>query len=341
MLTLSICTAHAEITITVPDRACPDYICGTGRTVYIEGSIEPLDYLKFKEAIDEGTIPQYSLINFNSIGGSEAGGIRLGRLIRESGLYTGIGARQDNSNDRVKAKCIDACALAFLGGTFRFSDSGSIYRAYPIALAIEFNWETFNPDRQNSVVHNYLRQMGLSVPAYYEFSKTFPEGAVDPLQLLISGILTSEASRPVWSTTTFRLDDQSAHLYVEGRRETVYGFNSIAFLCSPHEGEMAFRIEFDPQGRADEVLQMRAVSIELDGDYVAYDRYLISKQETEDGYLTALFMMPPELWDIVPLIDTLGIAFQHAYGDPIFLGFSAFPMADGQTKLGELAASCD
>ncbi len=86
---------------------------------------------------------------------------------------------------------------------------------------------------------------------------------------------------------------------------------------------------------------MRAVSIELNGDYAAYDEYLVSKQETEGGYITALFMVPNELWDIVPLIDTLGIAFQHTYDDPIFLGFSAFPMVDGQTKLEELTASCD
>jgi hypothetical protein len=340
-LALGICAASAEITITVPDRECPDYLCGTGRSVFIEGSIGALDYFKLKAAIDDGTIPPYSLINFNSTGGSESGGINLGRLIRESGLYTGIRAQPDDSTLGTDAECSDACALAFLGGTFRFADYGATYQPYPLEPATDFNWDTFDPDQENAAVPEYLQEMGLSVEEYRELSAGAPNVPVDPALLFISGVLSSEASQPIWSTTTFRLDDQSAHLYVEGRRETVYGFNRIGFFCSPHRGYMALKIEFDPQGRADEVLQMSAVSIELDGDYLAYDDYLVAKQETEDGYITALFIVPSELWDIFPLLDTLGFAFQYVRGDPIFLGYSDFPINESKAKLEELSASCD
>ena len=58
-----------------------------------------------------------SLIGFNSPGGSVYGAMRLGRIIRSLGISTA----------QIRSlECASACALAFLGGTSRFAEAGSI-----------------------------------------------------------------------------------------------------------------------------------------------------------------------------------------------------------------------
>jgi len=98
--------------------------------IYASGPVD-MDADKRLEAILETKkVPEYSRIYLHSEGGSLTGGIKLGRMIRKHMLHTNIGQLDRTAKGRVsasKGECYSACALAYLGGRFRFLMSGSAY----------------------------------------------------------------------------------------------------------------------------------------------------------------------------------------------------------------------
>jgi len=341
-LALSTCAAFAEITITVPERDCPDYMCGTGRTAYIEGTIEASDYIKLKAAIDDGTIPPYSFLSFHSTGGSVEAGLKLGRLIREHGLYTGIGRQPEVSegNPEAQATCSEACALAILGGKFRFAEPSAKYVPYSFGLRSDEHSKNSIAAQQNASVTVYLKEMGLALSTYEALPALSNGTLVEHSKLYDALVLTGDALKPSWSSGKFTDADQDINFYVEGRRDTVYGSNKIAFFCTPTLGEVGMLIQFDPQGRADEILDMIAVSLELNGEYIEYDEHLISKHETNMGDISALFAIPGDIWFDLTNADTTGVAFQHGYLSAVFLGFAGFPLGEARDQLHDLGDYC-
>ncbi|MEZ2223975.1 hypothetical protein [Rhizobium sp. RCC_161_2] len=100
-------------------RASLTYQVGHGNDdtgfVVVSGAFEADDDLsKFISAVQGGNV---KAVFFNSPGGNIAKAIELGRLIRQLHLAT----------IQIKtAECASACSLAFMGGTPRFADPGSI-----------------------------------------------------------------------------------------------------------------------------------------------------------------------------------------------------------------------
>lgn len=83
--------------------------------VVVEGAFALSDELmQFRDLVFR---ERPSFVGFDSPGGNVAKAVELGRLIRSFGLAT-FQVR--------KAECASACSLAFLGGTARFAEPGSI-----------------------------------------------------------------------------------------------------------------------------------------------------------------------------------------------------------------------
>jgi hypothetical protein len=85
------------------------------RFIIVSGEFDPADNLsRFTELVRSH---QVEIVIFHSSGGNPLKAMELGRLIRRLGLHT-VQSRG--------AECASACALAFLGGTFRIAEPGSI-----------------------------------------------------------------------------------------------------------------------------------------------------------------------------------------------------------------------
>lgn len=85
------------------------------RYIVVSGSFEPNDDLnEFRRAIASHKADS---VGFNSPGGNVAKAIELGRIIRSLNLMT-MAVRSE--------ECSSACSLAFLGGTSRYAEPGSI-----------------------------------------------------------------------------------------------------------------------------------------------------------------------------------------------------------------------
>ncbi|OLP52721.1 hypothetical protein BJF92_14400 [Rhizobium rhizosphaerae] len=108
-LGISVCQASATLAYTVQQTDA-----GT-KFVMVEGTFEFSDDLTQLRDLLIREHP--SFIGFDSPGGNVAKAIELGRMIRSFGLMT-FQVR--------KAECASACSLAFLGGTARSAEPGSI-----------------------------------------------------------------------------------------------------------------------------------------------------------------------------------------------------------------------
>ena len=96
--------------------------------IFASGEIDASAGERLKSLITAKNIPLASRLYLNSPGGNLIGGIELGRTIRKHLLQTQVG-QKDNGSTRSPAQltiptlpgeCYSACALAFLGGEFRY-----------------------------------------------------------------------------------------------------------------------------------------------------------------------------------------------------------------------------
>ena len=97
--------------------------------IYINGEIKrgltkKVNDLFVEKGLDDGT----ARIVLNSPGGNLDEGLRLGYWIREKEFNTEVGTVVDDSiagavDLQKKGKCYSACALAFLGGVYRYNES--------------------------------------------------------------------------------------------------------------------------------------------------------------------------------------------------------------------------
>lgn len=101
-----------------------------------EGTITSATPEAFQQSISGGVEGRKVLLN--SPGGNLAAGVRLGRMIRESGFRTLVGEGTNVRNGDGwpgPADCLSACAYAFLGGERRQFDGGSRIGFHQFALA--------------------------------------------------------------------------------------------------------------------------------------------------------------------------------------------------------------
>ena len=96
--------------------------------VYLYGRIDQGAPRRFEQMMRAGRISPGSDIYLSSREGDVAAGMALGRLIRQGGMATHLGAPRKTwpgAGHSRSALCVDACAYAFFGGLYRWAPSGS------------------------------------------------------------------------------------------------------------------------------------------------------------------------------------------------------------------------
>ena len=123
--------------------------------VYLDGTIDagaPDRLAKTLDGID-GRIAVW----LNSPGGNLFAGMQLGRIIRGSGAWTYV----IDHRALLPGACYSACALAFLGGVYRFADHGARYGVHRASLPVgpAQGGRDLGQDL-SAAVASYLREMG-------------------------------------------------------------------------------------------------------------------------------------------------------------------------------------
>ena len=112
-----------------PDAIYEKFMGDRAWRIFATGEIDADADKRLAALIASKNIPQYSKLYLHSPGGNLAGGMALGRVIRENRLHTFIGQFDPNQKfvGGKPGSCYSACAIAFLGGEFRYWTNGSVY----------------------------------------------------------------------------------------------------------------------------------------------------------------------------------------------------------------------
>jgi len=128
-------------------------------------------------------------------------------------------------------------------------------------------------------------------------------------------------------------------LYLKGARETWRGVNKFILFCEPNNA-MSFYAIFDPEGRGDEVLQMKAYSLFIDDKMIPISDHLRLPPTLKNGWINVAFSLDKNLLAAIQSAKEVGVSFQFAYDAPIFAGFQGMDFSEGAKKLPALVANC-
>lgn len=159
--------------------------CNGCEWISVDGTIPADAGELFQQYLEKHKLAGISLnVVFNSNGGALAGGIRLGRVIRNAGMITSIGKTVPEGNWHTTSKgvCYSACAYAFLGGKSRLAQQGEygIHQFYTDALLKDPTGKVLSPadfSAQQSITGlllSYVIEMGASAELVVEANKTSP-----------------------------------------------------------------------------------------------------------------------------------------------------------------------
>lgn len=173
ILALSCATAHA-MTFTVHDP------CGRGNSescaprILGRGPITTTDARDLRALVQARTLRNmggYSGITLHSPGGSLAGGLALGRAIRELGLdtlgpkaFVEVVEKKDDFEEVTlvaQVECHSACVYAFAGGVRR-SVTGAVFGVHQFASRSPTPQAEGQAQVTSVVLRNYLQEMGVS-----------------------------------------------------------------------------------------------------------------------------------------------------------------------------------
>jgi len=311
--------------------AQPREVFGNAWIIYGDGEIDFDAGKRLQELVKQNNIPNSSMLYLNSPGGSLSGGMALGRAIRSAGLFTYIGRAASEKTignwtyrETAPGECYSAATLAFLGGQFRWIDEKSVYGVHRFYADKDPGSDAAQV--ASSAIVEYVREMGVD-PAY--FSEMTKVGASDvnvltPDRLHQLGIVNGPSNRTAWTIESF-----GEGLYFKGERLTWRGINKFILIAAP-KGTV-LHVIYNPEGRGDEAIQMKAHSLFVDDQ--AYPLELDFKPHLLNGLVNCMYSLNSDLIAKIKAAKEVGIAMQWAYGAPIFLGFNGMQVEEGRSKL--------
>jgi len=306
-------------------------------SIYAAGEIDADAGKRLDALIVEKKIPGASLLFLNSPGGNLLGGMALGRVIRENALYTYVG--QFNSSSTTDTKpgyCYSACALAFLGGKYRYLIKGSVYGVH------RFFWKGHSSNDADIAqilsagVVEYIRSMGVDTKLFALASQAGASEAVTPSEdeLLALNVINNGREPAKWT-----IESIPGAIYLKGEQETAIGMNKFMLTC-PAKGPMYLYAIFDAGQNTDEVMTWYVNWLFLDGTQSEIEDHLINKTVT-NGWINLIYRVDDGLLAaIAKAKSTVGIGLSPTPGAAIFNGFSDMPFRDGAMKLPGFLQVC-
>lgn len=313
----------------------PTELLGTARFIYADGVIDKDAPSRLRSLLKQDHIPDQSDIFLNSPGGDLLGGIELGRLIREHDLRTYIGAWPDVPLQRKRGVCLSACALTFLGGSFRFADNGvyGVHRFYALRSSPQ---DSDIAQILSAAIIQYIRDMGVDTKLFGYMTEVgkdeinvIPKKGLEELGVVNNGV----------GPTTWTIVSIKDGLYLRGVRDTAFGSQKLILACRGNGlGLMAV---FDPQGHADEAVKMSAVSLLVDGHTIPIPYNKLDMKPTDNhGWIDVAVPIPAEILRQLKMAKTLGVTLQFTYEAAVFLGIGDMDFTTAARMLPGYLTSC-
>ncbi|MCK1745917.1 hypothetical protein IVA80_35430 [Bradyrhizobium sp. 139] len=315
------------------------FLAGNAWTIYASGPIDAEAGKRLEAYLAANRVPMQSHFYFDSPGGSLLAGMELGRVIRKHELRTNVGAaRVDNltGHSAGPGGCFSSCALAFLGGKFRFLNKDARYGVHrfsfktPVASAVDV------AQVASAAIVQYLRDMDVDTGLFTLASSVGESEIFEPTQsqLTTLNVVNNGFTRPVW---TIESAPNGEGIYLKGERDTVFGMNKFMLLCDS-KIILLYAI-FDPQQREAEVLTFPVDYLVVDGRQERIDQARIFRKEVR-GWINASYKLTTAQVTAISRAHTVGVAMMPREDSPAFLGFDSMPVDAGTAKIRGFIQAC-
>lgn len=236
-----------------------DQIFDGGLRVFASGEITEQTVETFEKFVSDNQI-RSARVYFDSRGGSLAGGVALGRYIRQSGFDTSIG--REGSAGSEPSLCASSCAYAFAGGVNRYYDDTvgrlGVHQFYSKTGVSESDAQLISGE-----IIKFLSDMGVDGQAFYVASTARPDDIVwlskskaeelgfsnDGVELTTAEIKLVEMDKP----------------YLRLEQVRAQGHSRVIMFCGGGRVGMMAGVVTDPQQSEHHASINKKSYIELDG----------------------------------------------------------------------------
>ncbi|MBV8158198.1 MAG: hypothetical protein JO278_11110 [Dyella sp.] len=194
--------------------------------IYLYGTIDAGAADRFEALVRSGKVPSGSDVYLNSPGGDLHAGIALGRLFRAQSITTHLGVPRRPSRSSPVSKvamCMDACTLAYLGGLYRWSPTGTDRFG-----ALPMHTPQANAAQPPDEVDAYLKELNLTAEAQYGRKIQADATVLTGEEMVNSGLANNGRLAPTVSYYT--MGDAPMLTLGQSARDGQY---RITLLCKP------------------------------------------------------------------------------------------------------------
>lgn len=285
--------AMAALSIRVDPPDVDKRLAGNTRwDVYLEGEIElgAAERVR-RELLQIGT--DGADVYLDSTGGSLVDGIGIGKALRKLGASTTVGLR--GSGGIRPGKCFSACALAFLGGVYRYVPGGSVYGVHRVSTSVHSPQDFDVGQMVAAQVAGYIREMGVDGRLFARMASTGPNRiyVLPPAELRALHVV-NEGRQPAewWSELSARGPS------LTGSQQTADASNKVTLACE--DGSIVMTLVYRPgEAAGGHLLLIGGTALPLAAP---------TASEETDGYVSATFGLSADAARRVIGASTLGHA---------------------------------
>lgn len=303
--------------------------------IYLDGTIEAGAEKRVEREISRisnSVIEVY----INSHGGDFLTGIKLGHLFRAKSAWTHIG-RQGAGATANPGECYSACAIAYLGGYYRFGISGSkygVHRTWKDGAAK--NSDLDDGQIISAAIGAYIREMGvdsrlldLTVTAGKNQIYILSESEQKTLGVVNEGRAPSE-----WS-----IQMQQGLVYLRGTQNTMYGAGKFLLFCADRKLILHSIYEAGIASSENVVRGDWFHSLWTDGKTTALSAPIQSVND--NGYLNTNFSLSrKQAMLILAARESVGHTMQVTREAPTFIGYRVDLASAARRQLREFISAC-
>lgn len=309
---------------------------GNAWSVFLEGIIEPGADKRLAQELNR--IPNSPFdVYLDSQGGDFLTGIELGRLLRSRRAWTHIGKRVPGSETPGPGECYSACAMAYLGGFYRFSTEGSIYGVHRTWKEGTFTDSDLDVGQIISAASSaYIREMGVD------------GGLLD--RIVRAGknevYVLSDAEQKALRVTNegrglarWSLQLAQGFYFLRGIQDAMYGQGKFILGCLEKNVMLSSTFEAGEEVASSVEKGHWFHSLMIDGDTIPLAEPI--SMHNDNGYLDMWFTLTPEQTSrIYGSRESVGHAMQMSREAPTFHGYTVDIDVAASNQIKEFISAC-
>jgi hypothetical protein len=327
-----------QFTVFPPDRSAKALPGAQAWRIYASGPIDEDADKRLEEVIQSNSIPYHADIFLHSYGGSLAGGMKLGKAMRKHLLRSNVGQLDASSKDPSSPKagnCYSACAMAYLGGEYRFLMTGSVFGIHRFYSNKQTRQDADLAQMMSALVVEYIRSMDVNTEIFTLASRAGRDQIVTPSpEVLVRLNVVNNGTRPAkWS-----IESVPHGIYLKGEQQTPNGTNKFMITCAPGEPVGLFAI-FDAGMNVEDRMNFNAEMLMIDSAKIS----LAGRREgikSANGKINLSYYVDAAILNAIGKARTVGILLQPTTEATIHLGFESMPFDEGRAKLPGFLQVC-